>query len=297
MNARTANTLGIVSLVFWCMNVAVTRQLGEAHPFGMPGLSFFIGGVILVAWDTFRRRPPPWKSDAGPAFWLFGGFCYIVYMILYVVSLSTSSSREVVLPLGLINYMWPSLILLLMPLFFPGRVRWAILIAGIALCVIGVGFALLWGLSFRDIAGVMRNDWQAVVMMAIAAFLWALYSNIARKWGGTANGVGWFFLLTGLVLLALWVGSGEPLGFESAMLGPLLLHSVAISAVGYLLWDLGVRWGDMSLLGTLANFLPIGSSLFGAWYLGNSTTSGLWIGCVLVTVGAILCRRGFVKTS
>lgn len=297
MSFRTANILGMISLFFWSMNVAVTRQLGEAHPFGVPGISFLLSGCLLVALDTIRRRPMPWNSDADPKFWFLGGFCFVTYMVLYVLGLATSTSREVALPLSLINYMWPALILILMPLFFSGRVRWSVLAGGILLCFAGVGFALLWGLPLAAVAVVFRDNWPAGLMLAVAALLWAFYSIAARKWGGTVNGVGWFFVCTGVVFLLFWVASGDALGFRREMLGPLILHAVAINATGYLFWDLGVRWGDMGLMGTLANFLPIGMSLFGAWYLEKPTTPGLWIGCVLVTVGAILCRKGFVKSK
>lgn len=293
MKKTTANIFGISSLVFWSMNVGVTRQIGEAHPYGMPGLSFLLSGIGLVLLDAARGTPLPWNSDARPRFWLFAGGAFVLYMIVYVCALSSASTREVVLPLGLVNYMWASLILLLMPLFFPGRVRWPVLAGGIALCVAGVALAMLWGMSLASLAKALREDWPAFLMMAAAAFLWAFYSNASRKWGGSANGVGWFMLASGAMFLAVWFVSGEPLGLTRAMTFPLILHALAINAAGYLFWDFGVRWGDIGLMGAMANFLPLGSVLFGSWYLGSSTTPGLWIGGALVTIGAMLCGKGF----
>ena len=176
--------------------------------------------------------------------------------------------------------------------FFSYQVRWGILSCGMTVCIAGVGYALLWGLSFREILGMTGDVWPAFLMMLAAAFLWAFYSNAARKWGGTANGVGWFQLGGGVCFLALWLIRGGELGLSASMVTPLLLHALIINAAAYMLWDCGVRRGDIGLMGTLANFLPIGSIVFGSWYLGDTTTPGLWIGGVLVTFGAVLCRKG-----
>ena len=292
MSASLTNSFGMLALVFWSMNIVVTRHIGEAHAYGMPALSFLSAGLLLVVFDLLRKKALPWKSDANPRFWIFGGGAFVIYVLLYVAGLSYSPSRTVALSLGLINYFWPSLILVLMPLFFPCSIRWGILASGVGLCVVGVALSLLWGMSPGEMAAVFKENWPAFLIMAGAAFLWAFYSNAARKWGGTANGVGWFMLAGGACFFVLWLASGEPLGFSRSMLAPFLVHAAIVNAAAYMLWDYGVRFGDIGLMGTLANFLPLGSVLFGAWYLGDATTPGLWLGGGLVTCGAVLCRKG-----
>lgn len=292
MTERTANALGVVSLLFWSMNISVTRHIGEAHPFGLPGLSFVAAGLLVILFDRLRGSPTPWRSGASRLFWLLGGGSFVLYLLLYTSGLTFSPSRAVALPMGLVNYFWPSLILVLMPFFFKARVAWGTLAAGLLLCVAGVGCALLWGMGLNEIALAVGRNLPAFAMMAAAAFLWAFYSNAARKWGGDANGVGWFQLAGGICFLLLWLVEGGPLGFEKSMLVPFVLHAVLVNAVAYMLWDTAVRQGDIGLMGTLANFLPVASVAFGSWYLGDKTTPGLWLGGALVTAGAILCRRG-----
>lgn len=224
MNKTSANCLGIFSLACWSMNIAITRTVGEAHPLGMPGLSFLTAGLLLVLFDRVRGKALPWKSDAPARFWFLGGGAFVLYLLSYTGGLSYSDSRDLALPLGLVNYFWPSLILVLMPFFFPWTVRWPILAAGIPLCVAGVGCALLWGARLGETAELFVRNWPAFLMMAAAAFLWAFYSNAVRKWGGTANGTGWFMIAGGLCFLLLWPFVGGPLGFTRRMLAP-LLHS------------------------------------------------------------------------
>ncbi len=292
MPSRLATILGILALVFWSGNLAVTRVVGEAHHFGMPGLSYTLGGIALILLDAYRKTPAPWRSTARQPFWLLGGFSFSAYMVLYAVGVSWSPNRALALPLGLVNYLWPSLLLVMLPFFFACRVSWRFLAAGVLLCLWGVGLALLWGHDLGGIAAMAKEEWPPFLMMLACAVLWAFYSVAARKWAGNANGTGWFFLAAGLCLLILWRSAGGPLNFTSAMIFPFLMHSLVVTAAAYLLWDIGVRRGDIGVLGTLANFLPLGAVLFGSWYLGQKNTPGLWLGCGLVTLGAILCHKG-----
>lgn len=291
MNSKTANTLGITALILWSMNIGVTRVIGEAHPTGMTGLSFFTAGLALVLFDIVRGATPPWKSTASPRYWYLGGAAFVAYFLLYALSLSWSTSRAMALSLGLVNYQWASLTLVFMPAFFPQRLRWPLLAAGWLLCLAGIGFALLWGVPLSAVGTMLADNGAAFAMMLAAAFLWAFYSNAARKWGGDANGCGWFLMTAGGLLLCMWLATGEPLGFTTGMIAPFVVHSLVINAAAYLMWDVSIRRGSIGLMSSLANYLPVTSSIFGAWYLGDQTTAGLWIGCVLVTVGAILCKR------
>lgn len=297
MNKTAATALGIAALLGWSLNIAVTRQLAEAHPFGMPGLSFFLGGLLLVVFDLIRGKGLPWNSTADSRYWLLGGGAFVIYVVCYTSGVAMADSRDVALALGLVNYFWPALILVLMPAFFSCRVKWGVLAAGLLLSLTGVATAMLWGLDLAGMAnGFLRNR-TAFAAMAAAAFLWAFYTNATRKWGGDANGSGWSLAIGGLALLALWRAGGEPLGLTRAMIVPLILHAAVVNALCYLLWDIGARRGDLRLLGLSANFLPLGSVLFGAWYLGGLTTPGLWLGGALVATGALLCRKGLVHNE
>lgn len=292
MSIRGANIAGIIALLFWSANIAITRHVAEAHPFGLPALSLTLSGIILIAMDAVRKTPMPWQSKASWKYWLLAGSAFVLYVIFFTTGLSAASSRSVALALGLVNYFWPSLILLFMPFFFQVIVRWGILAAGMLFCIVGVGCSLLWGITAEEIVRIATANWAAFLMMAASAVLWAFYSNAARKWGEDANGVGWFQLGTAAGFFLLWMAVGGPLGLTREMIGPFLTHSLIVSATSYMLWDISVRYGDIGLLGTLANFLPIASVVFGVWYLGDSASTGLWIGAALVTLGAVLCRKG-----
>jgi drug/metabolite transporter (DMT)-like permease len=289
---NVANLAGIAALLGWSMNVAITRQLAEADMFGLPSLSLLVSGTFLVSLDAACGRGNPATAGADPKFWLLGGASFVLYLVCYICGLAGAASREVSLALGLANYLWPAFILLLMPLFFPCRLRATFLLPGILLCLVGVTVAFL-----RDLGmGTLWREWGenglSLIAMLAAAFLWAFYSNAARKWGGQANGVGWFQLAAGLVFLALWAAGEGELGLSGSTLLPFLLHAIVVNALSYLLWDIGIRRGDLDLLGILANFLPVGSVLFGFWHFGGDPGNGLWSACLMISLGAVFCRRG-----
>jgi len=180
-------------------------------------------------------------------------------------------------------------------MFFPCRVKWPILASGVMLCLTGVGTAILWGIDTVAVAKGVIANWPTFPIMTAAAFLWAFYTNAVRKWGDDANGTGWFMVCAGCIFLGLWIADGKPLGFNTGMVVPFFLHATVVNAISYLFWDIGVRRGDIRLMGMLANFLPLGSVLFGTWYLQRPTTPGLWFGAVMVIGGAVLCRTGLVE--
>jgi drug/metabolite transporter (DMT)-like permease len=81
------------------------------------------------------------------------------------------------------------------------------------------------------------------------------------------------------------------------MILPFLSHSLLVNAAAYVFWDVAMRHGDIALMGSAANALPITSILFAVWYLGEPLTPGLLVGGALVAAGAILCRRGAPKET
>lgn len=283
---------GIIAMTMWALNVAVTRHISEANPYGMPALSCILAGSLLIVYDMIQKKPMPWNGTADKKLWILAAPAFICHILLYTLALSINPTRDVVLPLGVINYLWPAFIVILAPFFSPCSVRLKYLLPGLAFCVCGVANAFLWGLPMASIVSALRENILACAMMLVGAVFWGFYSNAARKWAGNVNGTGWFMFVTGLAFFVLWRVTGDPLGLSSAMILPLFIHSLLVNGIAYMLWDSGVRKGDIVLLGSLSNFLPLGSILFGGWYLGTGLHAGLLVGIMMVICGAALCKRG-----
>jgi drug/metabolite transporter (DMT)-like permease len=194
---------------------------------------------------------------------------------------------------GLVNYLWPSLtILLSVPLLgVPGR--W-LLVPGVLLA--GAGAAMVLGATGAvTVAGLTARAQAhpAPYALALAAAVsWALYSVLSRRLAGSApgNAVPLFMLATGAVL------GGAQWAFPEAHQWSVRVAAEAayvavVSTLGYAFWDLAMRRGDLVLVATVSYFAPLLSTLIGAAYLGVRPAARLWVGGALLVAAALVCRR------
>jgi drug/metabolite transporter (DMT)-like permease len=127
-------------------------------------------------------------------------------------------------------------------------------------------------------------------LAAVSAVSWALYSNLARRWGSPQGGAAPLFVLAtacGLGLLRLlrpettcWSLKGA---LEVAFMG------VVSQGMAYNLWDHGMRRGNHVLLSLSSYFVPVASLLLASVYLAVVPHASVLIGCALVVAGAVIC--------
>ena len=133
----------------------------------------------------------------------------------------------------------------------------------------------------------------ALVLVAVAAGLWGLYSLAARALADVPTAaIGVFFAAAGLISAALH------LALEPTIV-PTLEQWVAVAALGTLpmglalyFWDFGVKRGDLQALSAFSYFEPfIGAvlvALLGQGTLGWNVAGG----GALIVGGAVLASRG-----
>jgi drug/metabolite transporter (DMT)-like permease len=126
----------------------------------------------------------------------------------------------------------------------------------------------------------------------VAAVSWALYSTLSRKWAGDApgNAVPMFMLASAVVLglTRLLFLDEQTTWSRSTWLEFIFLAGG--SNLAYVLWEHAVRRGDIIWVASFSYFTPLFSTLISTFYLGIQSGARLWWGCVLVMVGALLCR-------
>lgn len=130
---RLPTLYGIIAILLWSMSVALTRGLSETlGPFGAGAAIYTVSGVLvwLVAGKpTVRRQHPAY---------LYGcGLLFVVYMVAFALAIGMANDRQQTLEIGLINYLWPSLTLLLAVPLLKLQARWW-LWPGVALALFGV---------------------------------------------------------------------------------------------------------------------------------------------------------------
>ncbi len=287
-----ATALGILAILLWSSSVAFIRTLSEKlGPVSTIAWAYLLGGLVSVAaaalvpggLSRFRKLPRSYLWGCGSLF--------VVYTTCYCLAVGLAASRLQVLAVGLVNYLWPSLTLVLGVPLLGHRARWFLLpgmliaSAGMVLATVPRGalsLPVLW-------ANVVENAWPYALALA-GAVAWAFYSNLARRLGAEGNGVPLFILASGLLILPLRFFLPGPGRWDARVVGELLYLVFFVTLAAYVFWDHAMRKGNIVLVAALSYFTPLLSTAFSAAYLGVAPGPFVWVACGLLVVGAGLCR-------
>lgn len=284
---RTKATLtGSVAIALWSLLALFTVGSAPVPPFLLNALTFSIGGLVGLVWigstgGFGQLRGVGWRV------YLFGTLGLFGYHFLYFSALRLAPAAEA----GLISYLWPLLIVVLSGLM-PGErltvfhVTGALLsFAGTALLVLGKGINLAEGATL------------GFAFAGAAALTWAGYSVLSRRLGAVPTASVTVFCLGTAVLSALCHLLLEQTVWPTARTGWLSILALGLGPVGlaFYVWDLGVKKGDIQLLGTLSYAAPLLSTLalVGAGFAEPSARIG--IAAALITAGAGLAASASAR--
>src|ERR1700735_512875 len=107
MTSRTATLIGLTAILMWSLLAALTVATGKIPAFQLAAMTFAIGALAgFLSWigrpgavGALRQSPVAWIVGVGG---LFG------YHALYFLALRFAPPAEA----GLLNYLWPLLIVL-----------------------------------------------------------------------------------------------------------------------------------------------------------------------------------------
>lgn len=298
---RWATGGGVLALVCWGSTIAFSRSLTEQLG-TVTGASYILllSGGLSTAHLMLDRRARGHLRRLPTAYWLGCGGLFVVYMVSLYLAIGLATGRQQVIEAGMINYLWPSLTLLLAVPLLHSRARWT-LVPGMGLACAGVALAMTQSgpFAWSLFAANLRANALPYVSAGTAAVSWALYSNLSRRWAGDGEGnaVPLFLLATGLALAAM-----RPFFAETAewtlRAGVELAYMAAIPTwLAYVLWDGAMRRGNLVVLASLSYFTPLLSAVISCAYLQVVPGPGLWIGCLLIIIGAAVCSRSVVQRA
>lgn len=284
---------GLAALVIWSTTVAVARSMAES--LGVltgAALATGAGGAAALVFSWLRGRPPKAMLALPPKYLLGCGGLFVVYEVCLFAGLGWAPNRSATLVVGLLNYLWPVLTVLLSIPILERRARWPAAV-GCLLAVAGTAAAVLRGqqVPWQRLAQGGPALIGPLLLGAAAGVTWALYSNLVKRWGRPEGGaVPLFLLASGAALGLLRLARGETTTWTAKAAGELCLIAVAQSALAYPLWEAGMRRGRHLLLSLASYFVPVASLSIAAAYLWVRPGAGLIVGCVLVTGGAVICK-------
>jgi drug/metabolite transporter (DMT)-like permease len=279
-----ATLAGIGAITLWAFLALGARAEAGVPPLELTAIGFGVSGLAGLGWliatgqlSVLVQSPRAWAHGVGG---LFG------YHALYFFALGHAPAA----PANLLNYLWPLLIVLLSAWLLRmhlSRVHWC----GIAFGLIGSFMLLGQGIAFS--ASFIPGYAAAIG----AAFVWALYSVLARKWSVAVPSA----VLAGFCLVTSAIATISHFVFEPAYtltftnwLVAILLGLGPLGAAFYL-WDYGMKQGDPRLIGTLAYITPVASTLL--LVLAGFARFSVALGfAVLLVAGGGLIASSF-KTS
>ncbi len=289
--------MGLAAVVLWGSSVAFIRTVSEqVGPFSTAAFTYLFAGVVSLGAAALAPRGLG-RFRGLPKKYLWGcGGLFVAYTACFYLTVGLAADRSQVLEVGLINYLWPSLTLLFAVPLQGHRARW-FLLPGMLVASAGVVVAAAQqgGLSLVEFAANARTNWVPYGLALAAAVTWALYSNLARRWGGEGGGVPLFLLASGLALLPLRFVFGESSLWSPRAVGEFLYLGLFTTVVAYVFWDHAMRKGDMVLVAAFSYFTPLFSTLVSVVWLDVPPGTAIWVACALVIAGALTCRLAVVE--
>ena len=283
MSSATATAFGTGAILLWATLASLTALRGPIPPFQTTAIVFAIGGSLIVVVAALRGRLAFLKPTAASL--ALGVYGFFVYHALYFAALTLAPPAEA----SLISSLWALLTVLFSGLLPNHRLRlvhvigaligfaaaallvWDKLGAGQRMDTAPLGFAFAFGCALvwssysvasRLLAAVPSESLAAPCL--VTAILACLCSFLFEQWATPPNATSW------IALLGLGLG---PLG------------------AAFLLWDIGMKKGNVPLLGVLSYAaLILSTGLLILLGLAEPTWQ-LGVACLMMIVAAMVATR------
>ena len=281
-----ATLLGLLAPMGWGMSVGLVRTVTST--FGLAAGMALLYCIALLFVLVLFGRP---RMALFPKKYLFFGIPLAnLSNLLFAVSMHFCQDSEQTVEVGMVNYLWPCLVILLAVLFNGQKARWWVF-PGMLVSFVGI-MLVLGGQNGIDPGRIFTHVQQNPLSYGLAflgALAWGAYSNATRAWSNGQNP--WVLIFAGdfLVFGVLWLmGYGDfsqahPIGWISIVLGGLVMGG------SYAVWSYGMYRGHITLLAIASYFTPVLSCLFAAVWIGAELDSSLWIGVLILVAGSLLC--------
>ena len=284
MTKGRATAIGFSAVLMWSLLALFTIGSAPVPPLLLNALCFGIGGAIGLVWTARQGfgvlRGVSWKVYAFGTLALFG------YHFLYFTAFRLSPTAET----GLIAYLWPLFIVLLSGLL-PGEHLRAPHVIGALVAFAGAALIVL---GRADEGG---GSALGLMLAFLCALTWAGYSVLSRRLGAVPTESVTVFCLATAVLSGVAHLMLEPTVWPTGALGWAAVLALGIGPVGaaFFTWDVGMKKGDIQLLGVASYAAPLLSTLALVAAGIAKPTWTIVIAAALIAGGAALAARASAK--
>jgi drug/metabolite transporter (DMT)-like permease len=287
MTSRTSTLIGLTAILMWSLLAVLTVATGKIPAFQLAAITFAIGATVgFLTWigrpdaiGALRQQPIAWIVGVGG---LFG------YHALYFLALRFAPPAEA----GLLNYLWPLLIVLFSSLLpgerlAPHHIIGAMLgLAGTVLLFTGDGVSVF-----------APGQLPGLLAAFVAAFVWAGYSVMSRKLKAVPTDAVAGFCLATAVLAALVHGLVEDTLWPDTPAQWLAVAALGVGPVGaaFYAWDIGMKRGDIRVLGAASYATPLLSTSFLIMAGFAKPSANIAIAAVLIAGGGLIAAKDMLK--
>ena len=285
--------MGLLAILLWGLKTPLLRLTSTDMGATLgPAIVYTLASVLLL----IVRRPPPLRRF--PRRYLFiGGLLFVFYETAMAVAIGLSNTHEQAVEVSLVNYLWPTMMVLLasalatsggldaLPRVLPGAL---IALVGVMLAVGGNS-----GLDVRMAAEHIGANPLPYLLAFMGAMAWSVYAVLTPLMARGMDATSVFFPPIAVSLWVIHLASGEP--WSGVMTSPGAWLNMALTAIAlaaaYGSWGYGILHGSVTTLALASNLTPVLSVIASAVILRLTLSLWFWFGTVLVVAGSVLTRR------
>lgn len=285
-----ATLIGGAALASWATLAVLAVYAGGTPPFLIVAISFAIAAALAVVKWLVRGESIAAHLRIPPLAWALGVGGLFGYHALIFFALQTAPAVEA----NLVNYLWPLLIVLFSS-FLPGhRLRWFHLLG----TLMGLGGLIVLVLG-KARGGLDFDPAHAVGFAAAlaAAVVWGGYSVLSRLFAQVpSDAVGAFCGAGAVLAFACHLAFEPPVWPQGAMeWAAVVLLGLGPAGGAFFVWDIGVKRGDIQVLGAASYLVPLLSTLLLIAGGGGAFTVEVGLACALIVGGAALAGQDMLR--
>lgn len=286
MPQKKATLIGLIAILLWSAIVGLIKSVSEGFgPVGGAALIYSCSAVLLlftVGFPNLRSFPRRYL--------IIGSILFVCYELCLSLSLGFTHNGRQAIEVGMVNYLWPSMTIVLAVIVNRQKTS-PLIIPGVILAVAGICRVLGGdqGFSLSEISNNIMDNPLSYGLAFSGAVIWAIYCVVTKKIANGSNGITLFFMLTALTLWVKFLISPQP----EFTVSPQVLINLALAAMamgfGYAAWNVGILHGNVTVLAAASYFIPIISAVLAAFMLDSHLTLAFWQGTAMVSLGSLIC--------
>jgi drug/metabolite transporter (DMT)-like permease len=286
MSPRTATLIGLTAILMWSLLAVLTVATGRIPAFQLAAMTFAIGALAASA--SWIARPGAIRAlKQPPIAWVVGIGGLFGYHALYFLALRLAPPAEA----GLLNYLWPLLIVLFSSLL-PGERLKPHHVIGALLGLAGTVLLFAGNTSAQFAHGQIAG----LIAAFVAAFIWAAYSVMSRRLKAVpTDAVAGFCLATALLAATVHLAVEQTVRPDS--IGQwLAIIALGLGPVGaaFYAWDIGMKRGDIRVLGAASYATPLLSTGFLIMTGFAKPSAAIAVAAVLIAGGGLIAAKDMI---